>query len=71
MNGTLATVMRGPALTIARPIRVRYVAEGSDALAGMGNIKAAGEIGGFVEKSFGPRRAWRTRGVDWAGEMPK
>ncbi len=37
------------------------IAGGSDALAGMGNIKAAGEVGGFVEKSFGPRRAWRTR----------
>ncbi|KTT95948.1 MltA-interacting MipA [Sphingomonas yabuuchiae] len=37
------------------------IAGGSDALEGMGNIKAAGEIGGFVEKSFGPRRAWRAR----------
>lgn len=34
---------------------------GSDALLGMGNIKAAGEVGGFVEKSFGRRRAWRAR----------
>ncbi len=37
------------------------IAGGSDALEGMGNIKAAGEVGGFVEKSFGPRRAWRAR----------
>ena len=37
------------------------IAGGSDALEGMGNIKAAGEAGGFVEKSFGPRRAWRAR----------
>ncbi|WP_394664035.1 MipA/OmpV family protein [uncultured Sphingomonas sp.] len=37
------------------------IAGGSDALEGMGNIKAAGEVGGFVEKSFGPRLAWRTR----------
>ncbi len=37
------------------------IAGGSDALEGMGTIKAAGEVGGFVEKSFGPRRAWRAR----------
>ncbi|WP_312489290.1 MipA/OmpV family protein [Sphingomonas sp.] len=37
------------------------IAGGSDALEGMGNIKAAGEAGGFVEKSFGPRRVWRMR----------
>lgn len=28
---------------------------GSDALLGMGDVKAAGEAGGFVEKAFGPR----------------
>ncbi|MGW8134754.1 MipA/OmpV family protein [Sphingomonas zeae] len=37
------------------------IAGGSDALAGMGDVKAAGEVGGFVEKAFGPRRAWRAR----------
>lgn len=37
------------------------IAGGSDALEGMGDIKAAGEVGGFVEKSFGPRRGWRAR----------
>jgi len=35
------------------------IAGGSDALAGMGDVKSAGEVGGFVEKAFGPRRAWR------------
>ncbi|MEP9401646.1 MipA/OmpV family protein [Sphingomonas silueang] len=35
------------------------IAGGSDALEGMGNIRAAGEAGGFVEKTLGP---WRLRG---------
>ncbi|WP_081987905.1 MipA/OmpV family protein [Sphingomonas sp. 37zxx] len=35
---------------------------GSDALVGMGNVQTAGEVGGFVEKSFGPKREWRVRG---------
>lgn len=34
---------------------------GSDALIGMGDIKVAGEAGGFVEHSFGPRQQWRAR----------
>lgn len=38
------------------------IAGGSTALIGMGNVKFAGEAGGFVEKQFGPRRAWRVRG---------
>ncbi|WP_267961854.1 MipA/OmpV family protein [Sphingobium sufflavum] len=38
------------------------IAGGSDALVGMGNVTAAGEVGGFVEKTFGPRREWRVRG---------
>lgn len=33
------------------------IAGGSDALLGMGDVKAAGEVGGFVEKAFGPLRA--------------
>ncbi len=38
------------------------IAGGSDALAGMGTIKAAGEAGGFVERTFGAGRQWRVRG---------
>lgn len=38
------------------------IAGGSDALVGMGNVKAAGEAGGFVEKAFGPARQWSLRG---------
>lgn len=38
------------------------IAGGSEALVGMGNVKAAGEVGGFVEKSLGRRREWRVRG---------
>jgi outer membrane scaffolding protein for murein synthesis (MipA/OmpV family) len=34
---------------------------GSDALRGLGNVRLAGEAGGFAEKRFGPRDAWRTR----------
>ncbi|MET0247152.1 MAG: MipA/OmpV family protein [Sphingomonas sp.] len=34
---------------------------GSDALFGMGNVKAAGEAGGFVEKAFGPGDRIRLR----------
>ena len=37
------------------------IAGGSDALIGMGNVKVAGEAGGFVEHSFGPRQLWRAR----------
>lgn len=37
------------------------IAGGSDALIGMGNVKVAGEAGGFVEHSFGPRQQWRAR----------
>jgi len=37
------------------------ISGGSTALAGLGDIGAAGEIGGFVEKRFGPRRQWRVR----------
>lgn len=37
------------------------IAGGSDALIGMGNVKVAGEAGGFVEHSFGPRQTWRAR----------
>ena len=37
------------------------IAGGSDALIGMGNIKLAGEAGGFVEHSFGQRQQWRAR----------
>ncbi len=35
------------------------IAGGSDALAGMGDIAAAGEAGGFAERTLGP---WRLRG---------
>lgn len=38
------------------------ISGGSNALAGMGNVKAAVEAGGFVEQGFGPRTAWRIRG---------
>lgn len=38
------------------------VSGGSDALVGLGDIGAAGEVGGFVEKRFGPAGAWRVRG---------
>lgn len=34
----------------------------SDALEGMGDVNAAAELGGFVEKSFGSRGQWRLRG---------
>jgi outer membrane scaffolding protein for murein synthesis (MipA/OmpV family) len=34
----------------------------SEALAGLGDIGTSGEIGGFVEKRFGPRREWQLRG---------
>jgi outer membrane scaffolding protein for murein synthesis (MipA/OmpV family) len=34
---------------------------GSDALRGLGGVKVAGEAGGFLERRFGPREAWRTR----------
>lgn len=37
------------------------VSGGSDALRGLGNIGAAAELGGFVEKRFGERRRWRLR----------
>lgn len=37
------------------------IAGGSDALRGMGDVGVAGEAGGFVEKRFGPRMAWRAR----------
>lgn len=37
------------------------IAGGSKALLGMGNIKAAVEVGGFVEKSFGTPGNWRVR----------
>lgn len=33
------------------------IAGGSDALLGLGDVKAAGEVGGFVEKAWGPLRA--------------
>ena len=38
------------------------IAGGSTALIGMGNVKFAGEAGGFVEKQLGARRQWRLRG---------
>ncbi|MEP5937110.1 MAG: MipA/OmpV family protein [Erythrobacter sp.] len=38
------------------------IAGDSDALIGLGDIGTSGEIGGFVEKRFGPRRAWQLRG---------
>ena len=38
------------------------ISGGSDALVGMGNVKASAEVGGFVERQFGPRREWRIRG---------
>lgn len=38
------------------------LAGGSDALRGMGDVDAAAELGGFVEKQFGSRRQWRARG---------
>lgn len=34
---------------------------GSDALRGLGDVSAAGEVGGFLEKRFGPRESWRAR----------
>jgi len=34
---------------------------GSDALLGLGDIGAAGEVGVFVEKRFGPKGAWQVR----------
>ncbi len=34
----------------------------SDALVGLGDVAASGEVGGFVEKSFGAQREWRLRG---------
>ena len=37
------------------------VAGGSDALVGMGDVKAAAEPGVFVEKAFGRREQWRVR----------
>jgi outer membrane scaffolding protein for murein synthesis (MipA/OmpV family) len=38
------------------------VSGGSDALRGLGDVGATAEVGGFVEKQFGPQRAWRVRG---------
>ena len=38
------------------------IAGGSDALIGMGDVKAAAEVGGFVERQLGARRQWRVRG---------
>ncbi|HXH16131.1 MAG TPA: MipA/OmpV family protein [Sphingomonas sp.] len=38
------------------------ISGGSDALIGMGNVKAAAEVGGFVERQFGSGRQWRVRG---------
>lgn len=37
------------------------IAGGSNALVGMGDVKVAGEVGGFVEKQFGRRQQWRVR----------
>ena len=37
------------------------IAGGSDALRGLGNVGAAAEVGGFVEKRLGARREWRVR----------
>lgn len=38
------------------------VSGGSAALRGLGNIGAAAEVGGFVERQFGSAGAWRVRG---------
>ncbi len=38
------------------------IAGDSDALVGLGDIGASGEIGGFVEKRFGPANEWQLRG---------
>lgn len=38
------------------------ISGGSDALSGMGDVKAAAEVGGFVQKSFGDAAQWRARG---------
>ncbi|WP_448660014.1 MipA/OmpV family protein [Sphingomonas sp. CJ99] len=37
------------------------ISGGSDALLGLGDVAAAGEAGGFVEKRFGPRQQLRVR----------
>ncbi|WP_230292468.1 MipA/OmpV family protein [Croceicoccus sp. Ery5] len=37
------------------------IAGGSDDLQGMGDIDPSAELGGFVEKSFGPRSEWTAR----------